>query len=456
VITLLLPLPANSPPKHHPFMANTLGVWRAFLRALKSSFAEPLEPILHPSVWRMRWIGSFYFLGNFIFWWIWSYWLPQPYESLALRVVAASMGIVLIAFLTAENLESPRSKWIFGLISWFELPLFFGWMLLCNQGSYVWLPSYAAMILLYYKMTDWRLASLGLLLGLGVALVLSHIAMGMDGMEGRMHQLVAEDWMVILFAWLAGMVLSFSSANSRSFQLKNTLATMGVLAHELRTPIASVALMSDVLQDTADELSALSGGTEAAEKLTFLATRLDALVKTMSIHIDTQIANARQMPTEVSLEPLQASECVRLAITNYPFSREVFSIGVQLEVRQDFCFLGVDGWLIQLLNNLIKNALHALAQTPSPFKAGDLRIVISQSLPNGAGRIDVIDRGVGLSKEQRRQVFQPFYSTNRGASHGLGLPYCRKIADAFGGTITLQSEQGIGTTATLNLPTHLI
>ncbi len=68
-----------------------------------------------------------------------------------------------------------------------------------------------------------------------------------------------------------------------------------------------------------------------------------------------------------------------------------------------------------------------------------------------AWRLDLIDTGCGMDEETRAHVFDAFFSTKRGGS-GLGLPTARKIIEAHGGSIRVQSEPGRGTQFTIPLP----
>jgi hypothetical protein len=61
--------------------------------------------------------------------------------------------------------QPPGAKRVFGLVFWLELPVLFSWMYLCNSGNTVWLATMAAMVLIYYHVTDWRLATLGTITG---------------------------------------------------------------------------------------------------------------------------------------------------------------------------------------------------------------------------------------------------------------------------------------------------
>jgi signal transduction histidine kinase len=97
----------------------------------------------------------------------------------------------------------------------------------------------------------------------------------------------------------------------------------------------------------------------------------------------------------------------------------------------------------QALLNLLLNAEQAM---PS----GGV-ITLQASAESGGVRLDVIDTGKGMAPEVVAKAFKPFFSTRPGGS-GLGLATTRKIIEAHGGTITLQSEAGRGTKFTIHLP----
>ena len=86
------------------------------------------------------------------------------------------------------------------------------------------------MILIYFHFTDWRLASIGLLLGSAAGTMTAWLVRN-DGI----HWPLTEHLLIIAFASSMGLLLGMSSANLRRVRLVNTLSTMGVMAHELRT-----------------------------------------------------------------------------------------------------------------------------------------------------------------------------------------------------------------------------
>jgi nitrogen fixation/metabolism regulation signal transduction histidine kinase len=98
----------------------------------------------------------------------------------------------------------------------------------------------------------------------------------------------------------------------------------------------------------------------------------------------------------------------------------------------------------QVLINLLKNAVEASAGAPA------IEVAIHR-LPDGAARIQVLDRGRGMTDEVMRQALLPFYSTKQ-AGAGVGLPLCREIVEAHGGMLRLQNRPGGGTVVSVWLP----
>ncbi len=97
----------------------------------------------------------------------------------------------------------------------------------------------------------------------------------------------------------------------------------------------------------------------------------------------------------------------------------------------------------QALLNLILNAEQAMP------KGGE--ITIQATISPDTLTLNLIDTGKGISAEGLEKIFKPFYSTRPGGT-GLGLPTTKKIIEAHGGTISVQSEPGKGTKFSIRLP----
>ena len=101
--------------------------------------------------------------------------------------------------------------------------------------------------------------------------------------------------------------------------------------------------------------------------------------------------------------------------------------------------------LSRALTNIIENALHAMP------KAGTLRLAARQVDPQWV-ELTVTDTGIGMDRAALGRIFEPYFST-RASGTGLGLTIAKRNVELHGGTITVESERGKGTTVTMTLPT---
>lgn len=108
----------------------------------------------------------------------------------------------------------------------------------------------------------------------------------------------------------------------------------------------------------------------------------------------------------------------------------------------------------QVILNLIVNAAHAIADSLPPGSSDKGEIAISTRARGASVEVRVADTGTGIPEELRSRVFEPFFTTKevgRGTGQGLAIAYS-VIVDKHGGTISLESEVGRGTTFIVQLP----
>jgi two-component system, CAI-1 autoinducer sensor kinase/phosphatase CqsS len=257
-------------------------LWR---RLIHEIVLAPLEPILHTSPIRLKWVGFFALIGQPFFGWVWLAVFPQAFESMPLRLAVAALGLLLMLDRFAEQPDAKATEWLFGLVMWVELPVLFFWLYVQNQGATVWFASVVAMILIYYHLTDWRLATVGLISAVILVIAGSMLA---DGYPLKVNYVQPEHWFVFFFAWASAMVVSISSANLRRKRLDTALTTMGIVAHELRTPLATLYLLGDALRGEAS-VTSVPGESKRLEDI---ASRIYGVSRSMNQQIDMQIANA--------------------------------------------------------------------------------------------------------------------------------------------------------------------
>lgn len=223
---------------------------------------------------------------------------------------------------------------------------------------------------------------------------------------------------------------------------------MGIIAHELRTPLASLSLLGDALRVAAGNKTSPIDHNQIDN----VVTRIYALSRAMNRQIDMQIANSSLLQLPPCKEEVSASMVVHSAMTQYPFKTQREKEIFEVSVVPDFNFLGSHQLFEQVILNLVKNAYYAIALTQKPLENGDVRIEVSRT--NKQGVIKVIDRGVGIDRATGTKIFEPFFSTQSATGHGLGLAFCKAVVHAAGGKISVSSACKTGTCFTIALPVY--
>jgi len=215
------------------------------------------------------------------------------------------------------------------------------------------------------------------------------------------------------------------------------LAAMGEmaasLAHQIRTPLSSAILYSSNLKR--QQLTELERH-HTGEKIMSRLRHLEHVVNDMLLYA----RGASPGGDEFSVEDLLAELVVSL-------DSQLQTTEINFTVINEDGHAGLMGnrqMILSALINLVVNAIQALQ--------GEGCIeVIGACMNETTLQIIVKDNGVGFSPEARANAFEPFYTT-RNEGTGLGLAVVAAIVSAHGGDISLQSEEGKGSTFTLLLP----
>jgi len=222
------------------------------------------------------------------------------------------------------------------------------------------------------------------------------------------------------------------------------LASIGELAasvaHEIKNPLAGI---SGAIQVLADGFPKGDPRREVTDQILHQSERMDKTIR--------DLLNYAQ-PLTGELSPVNVNEILDRA----SFIAVPNPARTKIRVHRDFAKglprTMADGkHLEQAFLNLILNSTQAMPQ------GGDLTLrtaLREESDAEGEGRLieaTVADTGVGIPPAIREKIFSPFYTT-RTQGTGLGLSITRKIVEQAGGTITVASELGAGTTFTVRIP----
>ncbi|MEI6226988.1 MAG: ATP-binding protein [Deltaproteobacteria bacterium] len=242
------------------------------------------------------------------------------------------------------------------------------------------------------------------------------------------------------------------------FALSSRLAALGTLvagvAHEVNNPLAALLANQGVALELAREartavqetmasapdprLRDLDGIIEALAEAQESGQRIAKIVRDMAT-----FANPGPTRTLVRLSDIVERAVRWLSSTTGHFTTILVDDAGAPEVA------AAAGQLEQVVHNLITNASRATEGTGGT--------IVARTGPGSPGmaRLEVIDQGVGIPETAFERIFEPFYTTRpAGVGHGtgLGLAICRAIVTSHGGTISVTSEVGKGSTFTVELP----
>jgi len=234
------------------------------------------------------------------------------------------------------------------------------------------------------------------------------------------------------------------------------LAELGQMAagfaHEINNPLqimkSDYALIKTIFSDLKK-----SGELKESEDLKDLETTLDQLklqIERCARITQTILKFGRQ--SEPVVKDVDLAAFIHEATSMIARKASVQGISLNEEISERTPLLRVDpSQLQQVLLNLLNNAIDAITERHG-CEGGSLSI---QAGPDKDGRvkISVTDNGAGISPENLKKVFTPFFTTKpAGQGTGLGLSVCYGIIDGMGGTMEVASEKAQGTTFTIRLP----
>lgn len=263
-------------------------------------------------------------------------------------------------------------------------------------------------------------------------------------------------WLVLLLSLLFTGVCAFSFAymvalfykQKREAEVRTDF--MNNMTHELKTPISSISVALELLQDRSvtvseevkDEYFHIAGNElKRLSGLIDKVLRMSAFEKTqIKIHKEQFLVKEWIHEVLPSVKPLAEAANARIEVAVYPEHLQVNADKQQLS---------------SVLQNLLENAIK-YADRNKPL----LQIYIVAGRLNDGVFLNVQDNGKGIAEQYRLRIFDKFFRVPTGDEHeikgyGLGLSYAHAIVKLHQGDIAVDSELKKGTTFTINLPQNI-
>jgi two-component system sensor histidine kinase HydH len=218
--------------------------------------------------------------------------------------------------------------------------------------------------------------------------------------------------------------------------LAERLAALGEMvagvSHEIKNPLG-------IIQSTSELLTSMPNADEKQKMLSSVITE-------ESIRLNRIVTDFLEFarPHKLDLNECHIEEVIRKNITFLKPELEGKGIVVLDKMNgRSFKLQADDDMLYRALMNIFINSIQAIDN------AGSITVNVDED--KGGYRIEIEDTGTGISKENMKKIFNPFFTT-KDKGTGLGLPIVRKIIEGHQGTIDVESQEGSGTKVIIRLP----
>jgi len=216
------------------------------------------------------------------------------------------------------------------------------------------------------------------------------------------------------------------------------------MTHELKTPISTISLASQLLGDT--NVSPENKNIESLSKLI-----LDES-KRLGVHVEKvlQMAVFEKAQIKLKRKKININDLAASVLNNFSIQLKSRNGKIIKELNAHDPFIFADEvHITNIIVNLLDNALKYCPNDP---------IIILSTRSNDSGIvIEVKDNGIGISKDNHKKIFEQFYRVPTGNVHnvkgfGLGLSYVKKITEAHNGNVTIESKSGHGSAFSIFIP----
>ena len=224
-------------------------------------------------------------------------------------------------------------------------------------------------------------------------------------------------------------------------------AFLATMSHELRTPLNSIIGFTGLL------LRGLAGplNAEQTKQLRMVKDSGQHLLALINDVLDISKIEAGQI--EIANAPFDLPESIQKVVQTVKPLANKKQLPLIAQIAPDVSRITSDRRRVeQILLNLLSNAIKFTEQGEVTLTAE-----IVPGMPRSALRISVADTGLGIKRENLDKLFQPFRQLDTGLTRqhegtGLGLAICKRLVERLGGTITVESEWGKGSTFQCTLP----
>lgn len=395
-------------------------------------------------------------------------------DALYVRVMMGCFGLPLLFHDRLPRLFQENIDLVWLTTVALVLPFSFGLLLTANAAysppdsslSPIWVYQYLVALFILIQVTNSGVLA-AMLWVISTALVFA-ICLNLPQVnaQGLNAEALMDAWLYPFPVYLTVLIIgSITNRNVHAVQAEQLRAASAIgsnIAHELRTPLASIGLQSNaaallmpklVQSYKQAEAHGLALPAVSHEQLTRVQTGMDMIqgeVRYANTIINMLLLNTSETPpSPASFQSVRVSEVVREAVDRFPFNNSNERKLLHHEVRTDFSILAPPPLMVHVLFNLIKNGLFYVQRSGS----GSLSILVDID-EDQQPVVVVTDTGTGIPSNLQPHIFDRFVSAGDGQGAGIGLSFCKMVMESIGGEILCDSREGQYTTFRLLFPRH--
>lgn len=285
--------------------------------------------------------------------------------------------------------------------------------------------------LFVFAVLDWRMASIANAFGTGVGWGYYHFITGFDKAPVPPHSEIN----AITFCLLGATIVSVMSSRASKGHQRVAAQLVNVLAHELRTPLKALVMLSTRLQEDTHEQS------ETYQ----IAQRIQQTTKAIHANIDLQVQNANPLHSKerAKMEYADVKDLIEEAINRQFIANQHVARAISLrEIDKNIVAFVNKDLFRSAIQNLLSNAVVSVTKRRlgGDPEMGDITISIRKEDEDIV--IDILDRGIGIPRNHLKRIFDPFFSSTNMPATGLGLTMVKNSIEDMGGSVTVESELG--------------
>lgn len=238
----------------------------------------------------------------------------------------------------------------------------------------------------------------------------------------------------------------YTERETRQQRLLAMDETLAFLAHELNTPLATISLFArSVENDVAEQYDPERQREIGLAAKSMLNNAQYCLTLISSFWATVHKSGGQKSASGGGTRAVRATRLIATLLDTYPFVASQRD-WVKVDVEGDFVVHAMPNCVALVLSSLLSNALRALDGGSAPV----LRLeVVAFPEPE----IRIRDNGPGIAPEVKARLLQDPVTTYAGAGgHGMGMIFCNRIMQSFGGCLRIESTVGAGTTVTMGFP----